>query len=98
MKTFGNLKIGDTIYSRKLEANLIEEQTVEDIQIINDSIIVKLKDGNICFNCNKSVDTKSSILYCCDKKYCIQDLTSTIKMLREEIYMCQQQLQKYENI
>ena len=98
MKTFGDCKIGDIIYSRKLEACLIEEQTIENIKIINDFIIVKLKDENRAFNCNKSVDIKSSILYCCDKKCCIQDLTSTIKMLQENIYMCQQQLQKYENI
>lgn len=97
MKTFGELKIGDIVYTRKLEDNLVKEEVVEYIDIKPECVLLGFKkDDLIPFNSNKTVDIKSSILYTYDKEYIMYDLKTLIQKLQEKIVVSQHLLEKYK--
>ena len=82
-KTFGELKVGNKIYYRKLENFIPEYLVVEEIAYENDCVLIKFSEESTYYTFNKHLtnDVINSVIYFSNKLDLIEDLNKNIVKL-----------------
>lgn len=99
MKTFGDLKVGDIIFSKAKGEDMIMEHQIEEISFMKDLVSIKFSNQwfYISFHRDAKVHITSGVTYFANKNSIIPGLKEMIKDLKYELQTCEQLLREYES-
>lgn len=98
MKTFDDLKVGDIVFSKAKDENVIAENQIGKMSFTDNRVgITFVNNTYVDLDRDAIAYIKYDITYFADKKAIPHGLKTMIKHLEHELQTCEQLLKQYES-
>lgn len=100
MKTFSDLKEGDYIYELDICSCNVEHLKIGKIltNAPNNSIIIGFDKFSLCFHKDNSYENIFGVIYYCNQKDCLDELSKLIKHHQAVLKTSKQNLKKFTEL